>query len=79
MVDDLTLLLLKKLDITVPMDGIPKLEEFGTNSIDAFRFYHQGVHFARKYDIKNADYLLKKAIEIDSTFALAYLELCRIY
>ena len=43
-----------------------------TNSLDAYRYYVEGVELTHKYDIVSAARCFRKTIELDSTFAMAY-------
>jgi DNA-binding winged helix-turn-helix (wHTH) protein/tetratricopeptide (TPR) repeat protein len=57
---------------------IPPLREMTTTSLEAFRLYNEGLQARRHLRVSDARRLLTEAVEIDPTFALAYLELQEI-
>jgi serine/threonine protein kinase/tetratricopeptide (TPR) repeat protein len=48
--------------------------EVTTNSLDAYRHYVEGLEYNQRYYAKEASESFRKALEYDSTFAMAYLE-----
>lgn len=64
-----------ELDVPVRLDvGQPKpVTEVTTNSIDAYRHYVEGLEYERKYYNVEACESFQKALEYDSTFAMAHL------
>jgi tetratricopeptide (TPR) repeat protein len=54
------------------------IENITTNSIEAYRYYLEGFDYFMKYYWKEAEEKFKKALEYDSTFALAYLRMAML-
>lgn len=72
-VDVLSLKLIAQLS-GIPEDGIPKpsLADAMTKNLEAYRYYSLGVAKAQSYENTEAIALLKKAIQLDPQFAMAY-------
>ncbi|MCH7948058.1 MAG: protein kinase, partial [candidate division Zixibacteria bacterium] len=66
-------------DLDIPeLAGEPtdkKLSEVTTNSPEAYRYYLEGMDYIRKYYTRKGRESYQKAIELDSTFAMAYFRL----
>ena len=77
--DKLASHIINKLVYNFPDDGLLKLEDFTTNSMDAWRYYIKGIESSQKYQMSRAKDLLFQSIRCDSTFAIAYLELARAH
>ena len=77
LMDDLTAWVRDSLGAEGAQTGPPvrPLAEMTTTSLDAFRLYNAGVTARRHLRLADARRLLTQAVEIDPTFALAYLEL----
>jgi tetratricopeptide (TPR) repeat protein/TolB-like protein/predicted Ser/Thr protein kinase len=60
-----------ELDVTQPRP----VAEVTTNSIDAYRHYLEGLEYERRFYSVEACESFRKALEYDSTFAMAYLNL----
>jgi tRNA A-37 threonylcarbamoyl transferase component Bud32/tetratricopeptide (TPR) repeat protein len=54
---------------------VPVIESFATQSIDALQAYLEGKGLKRQGLYEDAQEALERAIQLDSTFALAYMEL----
>ncbi len=55
------------------------IAEVTTNSMEAYKFFIRGRDEFERANIKEAQLFLKKALEIDSTFAAAYYQLAGTY
>jgi tetratricopeptide (TPR) repeat protein len=76
MVDDLTRKIKEDLQLTLDREKQDvSIAELSTNSLEAWRYYTDGVDFWNKLYFENAIENFKKAIEIDSNFVSAYLRL----
>ena len=77
LMDDLTARVRDSLVVEGGDNGVPvrPIAEMTTTSLDAFRLYNAGVIARRNLRLADAQRLLTRAVEIDATFALAYLEL----
>ncbi len=77
LMDDLTAWVRDSLVAEGGQNGVPvrPLAEMTTTSLEAFRLYNAGVTARRNLRLADARRLLTRAVEIDPTFALAYLEL----
>jgi serine/threonine protein kinase/Flp pilus assembly protein TadD len=53
----------------------PNVADVTTHSPEAYRYYLEGIDFMAKFDNAEAERSYRKAIEIDSTFAMAYYRL----
>jgi len=72
-VDSLALLVKIGLHITqTDTSGIKPVAKVTTDSREAYRAYVEGLNLKEKVYMKEADAAFKKAIELDSTFAMAY-------
>jgi serine/threonine protein kinase/Tfp pilus assembly protein PilF len=56
-----------------------KVEDITTNSIEAYNYFLRGSEDYEKFYFDSARQFLEKAVEIDPTFAMAYLYLAQIY
>jgi serine/threonine protein kinase/tetratricopeptide (TPR) repeat protein len=81
MVDELTELIRNRLGITKSsdVDKPVKIMDVTTNSYEAYTYFVRGRDEADKLYWDDARKFLERAIQIDSTFAMAYLELGRTY
>jgi len=74
MVDKLTVEVKK--DLSLPAQAqkeeIPKVADVTTHSPEAYRYYLEGLDYGYKYYSTEAERSFKKALEVDSTFAMAY-------
>jgi serine/threonine protein kinase/predicted Zn-dependent protease len=74
MVDKLTVEV--KRDLSLPAQAqkeeTPKVADVTTNSPEAYRYYLEGLDYGYKYYLTEAERSFKKALEFDSTFAMAY-------
>jgi len=77
MVDKLTVEVKK--DLSLPTlaqrEPDPSVADVTTHSPEAYRCYLEGIDYGNKYYSKEAKESFKKALEYDSTFAMAYLRL----
>jgi tetratricopeptide (TPR) repeat protein/TolB-like protein/predicted Ser/Thr protein kinase len=55
------------------------LTEITTSSIEAYRFYAEGINFHERGLYEQAEPLLERAIEIDPNFAMAYAKLAVLH
>jgi TolB-like protein/Tfp pilus assembly protein PilF len=55
------------------------LSDITTNSIEAYRYYAEGLHYHERGMPAQAEPLLAKAIEIDPDFAMAYAKLAVVH
>jgi len=73
-VDSLTVLI--KQDMTLPADALLEpdrsVADVTTSSSEAYRYYLEGIEHIRKFYELDAAASFKKALEFDSTFAMAY-------
>ena len=60
------------------LPSVPTIESLATSSADALQEYLKAVRSRRSGHYEEAQQALEEAIAIDSTFALAYLELFRV-
>ncbi len=75
-VDSLALLVKKDLNISkYDISKTKSVADVTTNSPEAYRAYMEGLNFADKLYFKEANTAFKKAIELDSSFAMAYYHL----
>jgi serine/threonine protein kinase/Tfp pilus assembly protein PilF len=77
LVDKLTVEI--KRDLSLPEEAMAEpdrpVAEVTTHSPEAYRYYLEGVDAGFKHYYAEAEHALKKAIELDSTFAMAYYRL----
>jgi len=78
LVDKLTVEIKKDLSLPEVAQQEPDrpVADVTTQSPEAYRYYLEGVDYMEKYYWTEAEKSFRKAVEIDSTFAMAYLELC---
>ena len=68
--------LLKRPGAAAPEAGLDRgLTEITTSSIEAYRYYAEGINFHERGLASQAVPLLEKAVEIDPNFAMAYAKL----
>jgi tetratricopeptide (TPR) repeat protein len=60
---------------SVPLDGDQDLMDVTTASLEAYRYYSEGVHLADQDKNEEAIALLEKAVELDPGFAMALRKL----
>ena len=77
LVDKLTVEI--KGDLSLPVQALEEedrpIMEVTTNSIEAYRSYLEGIEYLDKFYFKDARESFSKAIEYDSTFAMAYFQI----
>jgi non-specific serine/threonine protein kinase len=78
MADELSGDIRLKLDIDFSPDGTGKVADVTTNSPEAYRYYLEGVYYSQKYNLQKAEECFNRALEYDSTFAMAYFRLAHI-
>jgi tetratricopeptide (TPR) repeat protein/predicted Ser/Thr protein kinase len=70
-------------DLSLPEQAKKELEkpvaDVTTHSPEAYRYYLAGIDYSNKYYSKEAEESFKKALEYDSTFAMAYYRLAQYY
>ncbi|MFH1940615.1 MAG: tetratricopeptide repeat protein [bacterium] len=77
MVDHLTQRIKSDFKVTPEKDEPSRgIADLSTNSLEAWRHYSSGVDFSNKLLYADAVTEFQKAVELDSTFVSAYLELC---
>jgi len=68
-----------KNDLSLPGQAKKELEnpvaDVTTHSQEAYRYYFEGIDFLNKYYTPEAEKSFRKALEFDSTFAMAYYQL----
>lgn len=68
-----------KKDLTLPSEAKqekdPQVASVTTNSPEAYRYYLEGINYVNKLYVKEAKQSFRKAVELDSTFAMAYYKL----
>jgi tetratricopeptide (TPR) repeat protein len=68
-----------KKDLSLPAQAqkeeTPKVADVTTHSPEAYRYYLEGVDYLYKYYFTEAEKSFKKALDLDSTFAMAYYQL----
>ena len=52
-----------------------KIQDVTTSSIDAYKYYEKGLEKLWRWEVDDAAENFQKAVDIDSTFAIAYLQL----
>jgi len=71
-----------KKDLSVPAqvqkEETPKVADVTTHSQEAYRYYLEGLDYGYKYYFTEAERSFKKALEFDSTFAMAYYMLANL-
>ncbi|MDP3024160.1 MAG: protein kinase [candidate division Zixibacteria bacterium] len=74
LVDKLTVALKKDLSLpaAAQQEKEPSVAKVTTHSQEAYRYYLEGMDYSNKYYWTEAEKSLKKALEFDSTFAMAY-------
>ncbi len=67
--------------LAVPMDAAIErdLKEITTSSLDAYRYYAEGIKLALRYQQDEARVLFEKAVEIDPGFAMALAKLSVVH
>ena len=76
MVDELTSRIRQDLQLTLDMnEPIKPLSELATNSLEAWRFYTNGVDLMNQFLYQDAIQQFEKSVELDSMFLSAYLKL----
>jgi len=77
MVDKLTVEIKKDLSLpaVAQQEPDPSVADVTTHSPEAYRYYLEGVDHAFKYYSAEAEKSFRKALELDSTFAMAYFRL----
>ncbi len=77
MVDKLTVEVKK--DLSLPavahQEPDPSVADVTTHSPEAYRYYLEGLNYSEKYYFPEAEKSFRKALEFDSTFAMAYYRL----
>jgi serine/threonine protein kinase/tetratricopeptide (TPR) repeat protein len=78
MVDSLSALVRSGLNVaTVPASHTKSVAEVTTSSPEAYRSYLEAIELAKKFYLPEADAAVKRAIELDSNFAMAYFGLAQ--
>lgn len=78
MVDSLALLIRGGLNVTAaPAAKAKSVAEVTTSSPEAYRSYLEATELAKKFYYSEADAAIKRAIELDSNFAMAYFGLAQ--
>jgi tetratricopeptide (TPR) repeat protein len=71
-----------KTDLSLPDQAQKEIArpvaEVTTHSPEAYRYYLEGIDFEYKLDYPEAEKSLRKALELDSTFAMAYSRLAQL-
>ncbi|MGB5659099.1 MAG: protein kinase [Thermoanaerobaculia bacterium] len=77
LVDDLSTSLRSRFESSgsVPLDGDQDLMDVTTASLEAYRYYSEGVHLADQDKNEESIALLEKAVELDPGFAMALRKL----
>jgi len=79
-VDKLTLKVKKDLSLPAQAEKeeTPKVADVTTHSQEAYRYYLEGMDYFNKYYFTEAEKSFEKALEYDSTFAMAYYRLASL-
>ncbi len=78
MVDSLAILVRSGLNVTsAPAAETKSVAEVTTSSPEAYRSYLEAVELAKKFYYSEADAAVRRAIELDSNFAMAYFGLAQ--
>lgn len=72
-----------KKDITLPSEAKkekdPQVANVTTHSLEAYRYYLEGMEYYHKFYFREAERIFKKSLEFDSTFAMAHYRLANIF
>ena len=81
MVDDLTRRIKSKFDIPRTADAVSdqNVADVTTSSVEALRYYVEGINFHDRYKEEEALPLLEKAVELDPEFAMALAKLAVVH
>jgi tetratricopeptide (TPR) repeat protein len=82
LVDELTRRIKKQFEMPEPMlvaDVDKDLDEVSTKSVEAYRYYTEGVSLHERYREEEAIPLLEKAVELDPGFAMALAKLSVVH
>ncbi|MCI0595717.1 MAG: serine/threonine-protein kinase, partial [candidate division Zixibacteria bacterium] len=78
MVDSLSILVRSGLNVaSAPATETKSVAEVTTSSPEAYRSYLEGIELAKKFYFSEAEAAVRRAIELDSNFAMAYFVLAR--
>ncbi len=78
MVDDLTRRIKSELQVALDQERERSITDLSTKSLEAWRYFTNGMEFLFKFLLADARTNLEKAVEFDSSFVAAYLRLCPI-
>ncbi|MEE9263198.1 MAG: tetratricopeptide repeat protein, partial [Vicinamibacteria bacterium] len=83
MVDDLTRRIKTKFELPTTADAEAghdaDLKDVTTSSVEAYRYYAEGIHLHNRYKEEEAIPLFEKAVEIDPDFAMALAKLSVVH
>jgi serine/threonine protein kinase/tetratricopeptide (TPR) repeat protein len=81
MVDDLTRRVRTRFDVPADADGELDrgLEDVTTSSLEAYRYYAEGINLHQRFQQEEAIALFEKALEVDPGFAMALAKLSVIH
>jgi len=78
MVDDLTRRIKNGLQVSLDQERERSIADLSTKSLEAWRYFTNGMESLFKFLLADARVNLEKAVELDSSFVAAYLPLCPI-
>jgi len=78
MVDELTQRIKNDLRVSLDKEQERSITDLSTNSLEAWRYFTNGMDFLNKFLLTDAIINLEKAVELDSSFVAANLQLCPI-
>ncbi len=82
MVDELTRRIKTNFNLTpeqIAMDIDKEIGKLTTNSLEAYKYYIEGLKLYSKYEFRQSVQFFEKAVSVDPNFAMAYLKLSHAY
>ncbi len=79
MQSEIAQLIAAEIEAIITPDEKQRIEKIPTTNLAAYEFYQKGMEKYNKGEVENAEDLFNYALEYDTTLALAYLGLARVY